>query len=48
MNEKEYKKQGQVIKKLYSGNDGYYLKWKIQLEHVLKIVLVRVARRNLT
>ena len=37
--EKEYKKDGQVkqvIKKLCSGNAEAYLKWKIQLDHVIK------------
>ena len=37
--EKEFKKQGQVkqvIKKLCSGNAEAYLKWKMQLDHVLK------------
>ena len=34
-----FKKQGQVkqvAKKLCSGNDEAYLKWKMQLDHILK------------
>lgn len=37
--EKEYKKEGQVkhvVKKLCSRSAGVYLKWKIQVDHVLK------------
>ena len=39
MTEKEYKKEGQVkqaIKKYCQGTAEAYLKWKIQLDHVLK------------
>ena len=37
--EKEYKKEGQVkyvVKKFYLGSAEAYLKWKIQVDHVLK------------
>ena len=39
MTEKEYKKEAQAkqtIKKVCSKNDETYLKWKMQLDHVLK------------
>ena len=50
MTKKEFKKQGQVkqvIKKLFSRNAETYLKWKIQLDHVLKNRPCESGKENL-